>query len=405
MIVKRLRTSRLRPRIAGAAFLMLMLQAPPITGVAQAHDPSPYGGVFRSRNMGDAWLNADIGLFLNATLALAVDPHDPQHLLLGTDIGLWRSQNGGRSWTREAEDLIVGAVFAVAFAPDGQSAMSAAPNGVFRFEAGRWAQASAPSEAIPARAIAVGASPGRVYLLGRSQLFTSDDDGRTYGAAPTELPDQSQITALAVTETPREVLLAVIDGGLGTSEDGGRHWLKHGEASFAGPVDMVGLDPYHPTRAWAGAGDRLYRSDDLGLTWQAFGNVLPEPQTTVRGIAANRDATEIVVTTHRGMYRSDDGARTWGLKEGALPIHLESGPLTRDPSDASVLYAMYSLLPYGEVWRTAVEGRNLLTRLDPISAAGGVAFVLLLLGGGGGLALWLARLRGGGARSLHQPRS
>ena len=53
--------------------------------------------------MGDGWLNADIGLFLNATLAVAVDPRDPDHLLLGTDVGLWRSHNGGRSWTREAE--------------------------------------------------------------------------------------------------------------------------------------------------------------------------------------------------------------------------------------------------------------------------------------------------------------
>jgi hypothetical protein len=65
---------------------------------------------------------------------------------------------------------------------------------------------------------------------------------------------------------------------------------------------------------------------------------------------------------------------------------------------------MYSLLPYGEVWRTAVEGANLLARLDPISVAGGVAFVMLLLGCGGFLVLWLARLRGDGAR-IHHPRS
>jgi hypothetical protein len=65
---------------------------------------------------------------------------------------------------------------------------------------------------------------------------------------------------------------------------------------------------------------------------------------------------------------------------------------------------MYSLLPYGEVWRTAVEGGNLLARLDLVSIAGGVAFIMLLLGGGGFLALRLARLRGEGAR-IHHPRS
>ena len=66
-----------------------------------------------------------------------------------------------------------------------------------------------------------------------------------------------------------------------------------------------------------------------------------------------------------------------------------------------MLYAVYSLLPYGEVWRTAIEGGNLLARLDPISIAGGVAFILLLLGGGIFLALRLARLRGEGPRIRH----
>ena len=48
------------------------------------------------------------------------------------------------------------------------------------------------------------------------------------------------------------------------------------------------------------------------------------------------------------------------LKEDNLPIHLEAGPLARDPSDAGVLYAVYSLMPYSEVWRAAIEGGNLL---------------------------------------------
>ena len=91
-----------------------------LTGSAWAHDPSTYGGVFRSRDLGGTWLNADVGLFLNAALTVAVDPRDPAHLLIGTDLGLLGSRNGGRSWAPEAPDLIFGAVFAVAFSPDGE---------------------------------------------------------------------------------------------------------------------------------------------------------------------------------------------------------------------------------------------------------------------------------------------
>jgi len=48
-----------------------------LAGSASAHDASSYGGVFRSRDLGAAWLNADVGLFLNAALVIAVDPRDP----------------------------------------------------------------------------------------------------------------------------------------------------------------------------------------------------------------------------------------------------------------------------------------------------------------------------------------
>src|SRR5262250_1281209 len=81
-----------------------------LAGSASAHDASSYGGVFRSRDLGAAWLNADVGLFLNAALVIAVDPRDSSHLLVGTDLGLLSSRNAGRSWAPEARELIIGAV-------------------------------------------------------------------------------------------------------------------------------------------------------------------------------------------------------------------------------------------------------------------------------------------------------
>src|SRR3954471_8184387 len=124
-----------------------------LAGSASAHDASSYGGVFRSRDLGAAWLNADVGLFLNAALVIAVDPRDSSHLLVGTDLGVLSSHNGGRSWVPEARDLIVGAVFALTFSTDGELAMCAAANGVFRRDQNGWRRANAPDSAIPARAL------------------------------------------------------------------------------------------------------------------------------------------------------------------------------------------------------------------------------------------------------------
>src|ERR1700738_5213102 len=90
-----------------------------LAGSASPHDASSYGGVLRSRDLGAAWLNADVGLFLNAALVIAVDPRDSSHLLGGTDFGILSSHTRGRSWVPEARDVIIGAVFALAFSPDG----------------------------------------------------------------------------------------------------------------------------------------------------------------------------------------------------------------------------------------------------------------------------------------------
>src|ERR1700748_2312176 len=142
---------------------------------ASAHDASSYGGVFRSRDLGAAWLNADVGLFLNAALVIAVDPRDSSHLLVGTDLGILSSNNGGRSWVPEARDVIIGAVFALAFSPDGELAVCAAASGVFRRDQVGWLRAEVPGSAIPARALVAGPANHRFYLLGQRELFASED--------------------------------------------------------------------------------------------------------------------------------------------------------------------------------------------------------------------------------------
>ena len=113
----------------------------------------------------------------------------------------------------------------------------------------------------------------------------------------------------------------------------------------------------------------------------------------MRGIAASADATTLVVSSDRGLYRSEDGGETWAPKEDNLPTHIEAGALARDPNDTSVVYAVFSLMPYAEVWRAAVEGENLLARIEPISLVGGLSFCVLVLIGCGLAAVQLSNRR------------
>jgi photosystem II stability/assembly factor-like uncharacterized protein len=201
------------------------------------------------------------------------------------------------------------------------------------------------------------------------------------------------MTALVAIPGSADILAAVIDGRAMISHDGGRTWRDAGLGDPAAPVDTIATDASQPRRIWATAGSRIVVSDDLGSGWHSIGRSLPEARAKVRGIAASADGTTLVVSSDRGIHRSNDGGETWLQKEDNLPIHIEAGPLARDPNDAGVIYAVFSLMPYAEVWRMALEGGNLLTRIEPISLIGGLSFCVLVLIGGGLAALQLSHRR------------
>jgi hypothetical protein len=58
-------------------FAVVLLLLALASGCGWPNDPSSYGGIFRSRNLGGTWFRADVGLFLNTPLIVAVDSRNP----------------------------------------------------------------------------------------------------------------------------------------------------------------------------------------------------------------------------------------------------------------------------------------------------------------------------------------
>lgn len=337
--------------------------------------------MFRTRDFGGSWLSTDAGLYIGAALAVAIHPTDPNHLLYATDTRLLRSRNGGRDWTQEAADLIFGPTLAVAFDHEGRGAVASSSAGVFVSSGdGEWTPASAPSGAAPARIIVRGAQPGHFLLGGPRGLFRSTDSGRTWAASATGDADEIA-TALVVLPSPAQRAFAIVGGRLWASRDGGVTWQASGSGLPDRAIEAIAAD-VDGQRLWAAAADHLHVSDTDALRWQPVGRAMPQAQTAVRAIVASADGRTLLAATHRGMLRSTDGGTQWQQTEGALPVHLESGMLQRDPHDAQTLYCGFSLSPYADVWRRAEEGNNLLSRIDPLNLAGGAAFLILLVGGG-----------------------
>lgn len=359
------------PRVLALTFLLVLSASP-----AGAHDPSAWGGLFRSRDHGVTWVSANRGQFVSGALALAISPVDVNHLLLGTDSALLRSRNGGRDWALEAPSILAGAIFAVAFAADGRRALVSTGLGVFRNDnENGWRQVRTPAGATPARVIVRGAEAGRVYLAGWTGLFRSNDWGLSWSNGADGLPDRPTTTLLVITGPP-ETLYAVVDGRIWASVDGARTWTRRGPGTPTVGIEALARDSTHSARLWAAGADRLFKSEDGGASWRPVGRPLPEPNTSVRGIIAAEEA--VVATTDRGLYRSVDGAEHWALVIDNVPAHLEAGPLVRDPVDPATLYTGFALIPYGELWRRAAEREGALARVSLPSLAGSVAILIAL---------------------------
>jgi photosystem II stability/assembly factor-like uncharacterized protein len=299
---------------------------------------------------------------------------------------LLRSRNGGRDWAQEPGAPFAAAVYAVLFEPRSGTAFASTANRIYRQDkGGAWTEAQAPAGAAPAHLFVAGAR--RLYIAGGQGVYASDDGGNAWRRAGEGLPE-APVTSLALVPGTKESLLAVSQGVLWTSGDDGATW-KPRALGTGGAVDTVAFD----AAALAVSQDQLYRSDDAGVTWTAVGRPLPERGTSVRGIAMADGGKVLMLTTHRGMLHSLDGGATWALVEGVLPVHIEAGPMRRDPTDASTLYAGFSLTPYTEIWRRAAGGANLLAQLDPVSLAGAGAFLVLLAVGSAFGVRWLQRAR------------
>jgi photosystem II stability/assembly factor-like uncharacterized protein len=359
-------------RLARAAVLCL-------TGVllhagALAHDSGLSNGVFRSRDGGATWLQANPESFARGALALAVHPSDPHHLLLATDSGLLRSRNGGRDWEIEASNVLSGAAFAVAFDVDGEQALASGANALYRSEGNRWRETRTPTGAAPARALVSGGVAGRAYLAGWTGLYRSDNWGRGWTRVGKEIGAEP-VSALAVSAHRADALHALAAGRVWTSTDGARSWRVDDQAPQK--VDALAIDRALPSRLWIVAAGRSYRKDDRNARWEPVGAPLPDAQAAARGIHVMNDA--MLIVTDRGAFRSADAGATWALVGADLPSHSEATLLVSDPHAAATLYAGFSRIGPEQL-------RGVSTATDAPYAQGDIA---LFVGAYAALALLL----------------
>lgn len=259
---------------------------------------------------------------------IVVDPTDSDTVYVGssgTGSGIYRSVDGGKTWSQLSIDS--GSVFDIAIASQDRSLIYAATDhGVFKSEdAGTsWSRVSSGitvsgSGDVPVQALLLDPTdPNVVYARAFDQgpLFKTVDGGGTWRQI------NDHVSAIAIAPSNPQYLYAARAGSTITtspccpdvwqSTDGGESWLKKGASAPVGrQLTTIAVDPADPLKLYLGGIEAVALSRDGGATFEL-------PQTRFAGpfataLATSPADTDTVYAGHGDGHVSmtADGGLSW----------------------------------------------------------------------------------------------
>jgi len=303
------------------------------------------GGVFKSTNGGESWTPIDTGLTTVNVGGLVIDPVAPATLYAGTDRGLFKSTNGGGSWG--AVNTGLDGYFTVwAIDPSNSSTLYGSADGAGVLKStdggGSWTAINAGLTNPNVTAFAIDPSTPTTLYAGTSysgRVYKSTNGGASW-AFTFDYPN-SGVYALAIDPTAPSILyggLGSEDGGGGVikSTDGGDSWT---ESLLDGPdVFSLVIDHLAPATVYAGTDTGLLKSTNGGLTWGAVALNQPGYISVTVAISPSAPA-RLYAATLGGLFVSSDGGGSWTAIDDGLTNPIAVNALAIDPLTPTVLYA------------------------------------------------------------------
>jgi uncharacterized protein (TIGR03437 family) len=307
--------------------------------------------LYRSSDEGRTWVNltADgAGSIIGPNpKAIAFSPSNPDLLVVANANGLWRSADGGLSWSGLNRQLpnFPEARFLQALDSAGTRVFLRGIGPAELDAAGRWrlSRDSAFEEwlrgvsALPAgdqqRAspwpLPVPAGWALSYRVWRGGAAVSTD--LTACAANTCAdPERRYISAFAAgLDAQPNYYAGTSDGHLWVSQDGGRTWkpAMQGFAANGAPVTAILVDAHDSRLVLATAAGRgnghIFRSTNGGVFWDDISSNLPD--APARAVAANSETGSIYLASDAGVFytrgdlKNPSPATKWTRLGGTLP--------------------------------------------------------------------------------------
>ena len=285
--------------------------------------------IYKTRDGGRTWTNLSKGMSYSRVIAMAIDPVYPATVYAGTKgDAVYKSHDGGQRWVSMRSGLDDATITSVV--------------NQFLFD---------PSDA------------QHIFLATTMGVFETKNGGEQWVKKMEGMKEVLMVVTLGMDPTRPSILYAGTSGGVYKSVDQAGHWEKMNnglvppdmlKTSRALNVTSILVDPYEPDTVYAATLAGLYKSTDAGKAWKRIGESLSDQMIVAMVLDRARRGT-IYITGRDGVHRSEDAGATWKLvNSGFVTTNIRT--IAQSATEPKVFYAgtngsgLYRSKDAGETW-------------------------------------------------------
>jgi photosystem II stability/assembly factor-like uncharacterized protein len=281
---------------------------------------------------------------------VAIDPRVPKTIFAGTSAGVFKSVNGGVTWSPANTGLPVTSVTTVAIDPAAPQTLyvGTESSGVFKStdEGSTWSSVSAGLPDLSVSVLVIDPTSARSLYAGIGhEIYRSTDAGSSWASVHT-LSSASSVTALAIDPaSPQTLYAGTNNSGMFKSTDGGSTWSAVNAGFYGGIVSALVIDPLTPQTVYVGTSaggpfepGGVFKSTDGGNNWKPANTGLAS--TDVKALVIDATAYQILYagTYGGGVFKSTNGGNSWTPIVTGL-AYTRATALTIDAESPQILYA------------------------------------------------------------------
>ena len=277
------------------------------------------GELFRSNNGGKSFESLS-GMRGKSLRSFAMAPSNSKILVAGALDGVFRSQDGGDTWTR--------------ISPEGHKDIK-----------------NIESLAIDPK------NPDVIYAGTWHLGWKTEDGGQNWQQIKNGVIDDSDVFSIIVDpQQPSTVYMSACSGIYKSTDAAELFHKAQGIPFSARRTRVLKQDPNHPEVVFAGTTEGLWKTQDAGATWHR----VTAPNIIVNDVMIDpRDSTRVMLATDRsGVLLSTNNSASFSASNDGF-AHRQVRALLADSTDANTLYAgMVNDKEFGGVFVTHDGGQR-----------------------------------------------